>query len=86
MKMRTIEDLPEEILLLIFSKLNLCNIIRAGETCRKWRNLSMDVKTLQCIAKRAFDCKEWLKNDFYPNKEHIYHAQLLGIFPLSGMK
>ena len=46
----------------------------------------MDVKTLQCIAKRAFDCKEWVKNDFYPNKEQIYHAQLLGIFPLSGMK
>ena len=45
----------------------------------------MDVKTLQCIAKRGFDCKEWVKKDFYPNKEHIYHAQLLGIFRLNGM-
>ena len=52
----------------VFSKLNLCNISKAGGTCRKWRCLSMDVKTIQCIAKREFDYQEWMKQDFCPQK------------------
>ena len=83
--MKTMDDLPDEILLIIFSKLNLRNISKAGGTCRKWRCLSMDVKTIQCIAKREFDYQEWMKQDFCPQKENLCYAKILGRFLLNGM-
>ena len=83
--MKTIEDLPDEILLIILSKLNLWNITRVGGTCRRWRNLSVDVKTIHYIAKRGFDCKKWVEKDFHPQQEDIYHAKILGTLPLKGM-
>ena len=78
--MGTIEDLPDEVLLIIFSKLDLRSITRAGGTCRRWRNLSKDGKAIQCIAKHEFDYQEWIKHDFLPKQDYIYSAQILGIF------
>ena len=45
----------------------------------------MDVKTIQCIAKREFDYQEWVRQDFYPQKENLCHAKILGRFLLNGM-
>ena len=80
-----IEDIPDEILLIIFSKLDLRSITRAGGTCRRWRNLSKDGKTIQYIAKHAFDYQEWIQHDFLPKADNIYLAKILGIFSLNGM-
>ena len=46
----------------------------------------MDVKTIQCIAKREFDYQEWVSEDFYPQKENLCYAKILGRFLLNGMK
>ena len=82
--MKTIEDLPDEILLIIFSKLDLRSITRAGGTCRRWRHPSKDGKTIQYIAKHAFDYQEWIQHDFLPKQDDIYLAKILGIFSLNG--
>ena len=72
-----INDLPNEILLKIFLRLEYGDIISAGSVCRQWQVLSEDDVLLHKIAHRDFCSLTWSCQEFFPSGEAIHHATML---------
>ena len=72
-----INDLPNEILLKIFLRLEYGDIISVGSVCRQWLVLSEDDILLHKIAKRDFCSLTWSCQEFFPSGEAIHHATML---------
>ena len=72
--MATIEILPREVLLQIFSLLPYSDLVSVGRTCKHWHGLGKDYALLQMIVKREFS---WSDGDYYPTRKEIGYAVFL---------
>ena len=72
--MATIEILPREVLLQIFSLLPYSDLVSIGRTCKHWHSLGKDYDLLQMIVKREFS---WCDGDYYPTRREIGYAVFL---------
>ena len=72
--MATIEILPREVLLQIFSLLPYSDLVSIWRTCKHWHSLGKDYDLLQMIVKREFS---WCDGDYYPTRREIGYAVFL---------
>ena len=80
--MTTIDLLPREVLLQIFSLLGYRDLISVRRTCKLWHRLSQDDILLQNIGRKHLNTETWSEDDVCPSREEIGLAVFLGIVSL----
>ena len=62
-------ELPEDILLYIFSFLDVCSIGRCARVCQRWRNLDFNYLYFGLCCNRGF----LTNNDYFPACDYVQH-------------